>query len=244
MLPDAEPKLTNFVNSIPENDHYGPPLLEYHEDIPSDGFLQICTATVYDELFDDSELDSTAFDDSVSMEECPSVEEKNITSPLDDDALDLHPSLDLPPNESPTDITEVTEQQTDTSSGKCPLLFDDEAYHEKPILEGRSKRTIKKRTIWDPSDIALHVEHVLNDIEVPIGNVTDETLEKCSAPTESILDSVEGADPTPFLPEPQSLKGVLRLPEKIKKAWIKAYCTEFTNMIVTKKTFSHPKNYR
>jgi hypothetical protein len=103
--------------------------------------------------------------------------EKNITSPLDDDALDLHPSLDLPPNESPTDTTEVTEQQMqmDTSSGKCPLLFDDEAYHEKPILEGRSKRNIKKRTIWDPSDIALHVEHVLNDIEVPIGNVTDET---------------------------------------------------------------------
>jgi Reverse transcriptase (RNA-dependent DNA polymerase) len=158
------------------------------------------------------------------------------------DPLDADPSLDLyaNPQEAPQYDDEVEKVQIDTTSTKRPLVFDDEAYDDKPVpTDLPMKRNRKKRTIWDPTDVAYTVESVLNDINVPINNVTQKVFDKCADP-----DSVEGSDATPFLPEPQTLKGVLRLPPRIREAWLKAYHNELVNMIVTKKTFSHPKNYR
>jgi Reverse transcriptase (RNA-dependent DNA polymerase) len=88
-------------------------------------------------------------------------------------------------------------------------------------------------------DVAYTVDTVLDDIDVPIEHVTEKVFDKCANP-----DSIKGSDATPFLPEPQTLKGVLRLPPRIREPWLKAYRNELVNMIVTKRTFSHPKNYR
>jgi hypothetical protein len=52
MLPTAIPKIGTFLNTVPEDDHYGPPLLEYHEDVPTDGFLQMTPNPSAPELFD------------------------------------------------------------------------------------------------------------------------------------------------------------------------------------------------
>jgi hypothetical protein len=57
MLPDAIPTICSFTNTVPEDDHYSPPLLEYHEEVPTDGFLQMTTTKIVDELYDLDEVD-------------------------------------------------------------------------------------------------------------------------------------------------------------------------------------------
>jgi hypothetical protein len=57
MLPDAIPTICSFTNTVPEDDHYSPPLLEYHEEVPTDGFLQMTTTKIVDELYDLDEAD-------------------------------------------------------------------------------------------------------------------------------------------------------------------------------------------
>jgi hypothetical protein len=54
--------------------------------------------------------------------------------------------------------------------------------------------------------------------------------------------NINGSMPEQFLPEPQSLKSINRLPERLKKAWLTAFRAELMNLL-DKKTFSHPTNY-
>jgi hypothetical protein len=57
MLPDAIPTLSTFNNTVPEDDHSGPPLIEYHEEVPTDGYLTMTTNHTDDELYDTDEAD-------------------------------------------------------------------------------------------------------------------------------------------------------------------------------------------
>ena len=58
----------------------------------------------------------------------------------------------------------------------------------------------------------------------------------------SELNDMEGYDPSDFLPEPQSLKSILKLPPHIRKAWLRSYREELKNLL-GKKTFGHPTKY-
>jgi hypothetical protein len=40
-LPTMLPNAVTFLNTVPEDDHYGLPILKFHEDVPTDGFLQM-----------------------------------------------------------------------------------------------------------------------------------------------------------------------------------------------------------
>jgi hypothetical protein len=120
-----------------------------------------------------------------------------------------------------------------------PLVRDDTLYNDPVVLNQRS-RQFKPRRIYDPSNLANFVDTVL-DTDIPIENVTASVLHANG--TEFDVQTMDGADPAAFLPEPQSLKKVAQLPPSIRDAWLRAYRVELQNMI-SNNTFAHPTRYR
>jgi hypothetical protein len=111
-----------------------------------------------------------------------------------------------------------------------PLVHDDTLYNDPVVLNQRSRqgRQFKPRRIYDPPDIANFVDAVL-DTDIPIEHVTASVLHSNGA--EFDVQTMDGADPAAFLPEPQSLKKIAQLPPLVRDAWLRAYRVELQNML-------------
>ena len=87
------------------------------------------------------------------------------------------------------------------------------------------------------------VELMLDRHDVPIPHLSAAIIAASHNPA-FFADSIEGIDPTEFLPdsEPQSLKGLKYLTPNVRDAWLKVYRVELMNM-PGKDTFKRPTHY-
>jgi hypothetical protein len=88
-----------------------------------------------------------------------------------------------------------------------------------------------EKITYDPTDEQVHSTHE----RYKVFNLPD-FAEAYSAIQDQSKEAVEL-----YLPEPNSLKAILRLPPKQKEAWLKAYRSELKNLIINNDAFSREK---
>jgi hypothetical protein len=193
------PDLDNICNSVPDDDHFGPSFVRYHEDVETDGFLLPSSCSSEHELYDTPTLvaNDNAPTSSSSLEERPSVEE-NVSLQWSED-FKLHTALNE--KKISTLASPPASVPTPDPPSERPLVRDDTLYNDPVVLNQRSRqgRQFKPRRI---SDIANFVDAVL-DTDIPIEHVT--AVVQNSHGTDFDLQTMDGADPAAFLPEPQLL---------------------------------------
>ena len=177
-----------FVSTVPENDHYGPPLTSYLEDTPSDGFP---LASKYDPSF---ELISTDQEEEV-LHEAPEIlsddfirppifeeefasgdsncepwsEEENVSPPpVDEESPPYIPSPDV----EPSSAEPISPPNLDSQVQEESVPAGDEFIYRDIIapLPRRTNRCHKPRMIFDPSNISSFIDHVMSKPSVDTGN--------------------------------------------------------------------------
>jgi hypothetical protein len=226
------PNIHHFQNSIPLDDHYGVPQQAYHEDHISDGFHIISTDAInelYDDLSDPSSVEesSPSFgnDGIINTPPSPSIDDTPITSVLDESPIASSGPASIQTINPPDTEFEVTADE----------------YIDPLVIIRPGKRTIRKKIIYDPSDIAAYAEPILN--RVTMDQFHTVTHQAMTVQNNIDDDKTDGMDPAAFLPEPQSLKGMRYLPPDVLKQWLKAFRSELNNHI-EKTTFAIPSEYK
>jgi Reverse transcriptase (RNA-dependent DNA polymerase) len=225
-----------FQDSTHQDDHHGPPLTEYLDENNDHGYLLTATEGI-PELDD---IDSV--EEPLIVEEPRVVEERTAT--LDE----------LVNQEAATEALSTTEVAVTISpldDSARPMISDGSLYTDplaevspQTVLEPsrKSTRSRKKKQIYDPFDYANFADIVVDALGDPV-QVHESVLQYAYNATDAKITNMNGLMPEQFLPEPQSLKSINRLPERIKQAWLDAFRAELMNLL-DKETFLHPTNYK
>lgn len=158
---------TDFQSSVPANDHYGTPQVEYLEDNPSDGFLTSSRNGTAQELYDES--------DESSEGEMPELIDRHLAEhPIWDDSDD-ESSESLSEEENMPALTKratkrvvPTTPQDDSPLTDRTVSPEDESIYRDPIIASpkrRSTRATRPRDFWNPAvstDLTSFVNSVLD----------------------------------------------------------------------------------
>ena len=190
------PNADQFESSDQLDDHYGPAQIAYHEDFPSDGFHRIASTT----------------DPNFELVPADTVD----TAPLcEGDICEDLPTLWTADDELPCPSS------TNLSNLDRPLIQEPSLYSEPLATFRRSQRIPKPRTIFDPSEDyasavdTIFFQHEPHDRDFEcfrsfyINGSAGVTQPSTGAP---LVPTIEGEDPSPFLPEPLSFKTITKLP--------------------------------
>ena len=231
-LPDEAPIISAFHDTVPMDDHYGTPFFTPAERTFAEAFPKFASQPLPSfELYDDT-FTTPYISDTLPLPTDPlSVEE---TLPDDSTNLEALNEQTVKPVESTApNIVQTLD----------PLLVEDTTINDEQIYvdplssSRRSQRNRRPTKHFDESNLSEFVDDIIDT--TPFHSLTMEAL-AAQAEFVAMLNDMEGYDPTDFLPEPQSLKNIKKLPIPIQKAWLQAYGSELKNLI-GKKTFSHQK---
>ena len=235
---------SDLESTDPIDDHFGPPQLEYDEERPSSGFLRSSLFGKPSELFDDNESADDGTDNDIGSDSDDDVE--NATD-SDSDDEDVAPSTPMRCNTAAPSVSfdPVDRRRTFDSavapSDDATTPVDEFLYVDPITPPRRSERVRRPKQIFDPSvDFSYLADRVFSD------NADDLPPHSTAAATESAAPESDsypcGADPSIFLPEPQSLKSINKLPPKSRDPWHVAARSEIKNLL-SKGTFMHPTDY-
>ena len=172
------------------------------------------------------------------MEELPSPAPVDstitTTSPIDDNALNksVH-------EEMLHDADDDTLIQIIDPPGMEFTVPQDE-YTDPLTVSRPGKRTIRKKVIFDPSNMSHYVDSIID--RTCISNFHTVHHRALAAQLEAEADNIEGMDPAAYLPEPQSLRSLKHASSLVLKQWLKAFRSELNNHI-DKNTFAIPSEY-
>jgi Reverse transcriptase (RNA-dependent DNA polymerase) len=242
IVKSSQPNINKIRRTDNNDDHEGVPKKEYTEETTSDGFLSIMRNAGKYKLFDnvapqfqddDVSDNESSMEEQQTLEEHPSMEERDTDCKIS--ARISTPTPRRPPTPHPSDDDEDE-----------ALYQDPAALVQQPTR--KSRRSRKKRRIFDPSDSSYVVglSEFANLVTLAFDkDVTPEQVlhHMYTAATKYKAAGIEGADPSAFLPEPKSLKKIASMEALVKKAWLDAFRSELVNLI-SKNTFEIATNYK
>jgi Reverse transcriptase (RNA-dependent DNA polymerase) len=113
----------------------------------------------------------------------------------------------------------------------------------RPVPTRQSTRARRHKKIYDPHDNYANFADATITTSRDPQQVHSRVMQYAYSATNVQPHDVSGSLPTQFLPEPQSLKAISKLPERLKQAWLRAFRAELDNLLKMK-TFIHPTNYK
>jgi hypothetical protein len=162
---------------------------------------------------DSSSEDEQSVEERPILEEQPSMEE-NVDNATPSARPSFSPSTPIRPDPSNASDDDDAQYQDPTVLAQQPLR--------------RSRRSRKKRRIFDPSEEshAVHLSDFANLVTLAFDkDVTPELVMQhvYQAAAKFKSNGIEDADPSAFLPEPKSLKKIANMEPPIRKAWLDAF---------------------
>lgn len=149
---------------------------------------------------------------------------ESILDPLETNALDK-PDPELETIIDPRDSNEQTPRYPQRICRQNPLYIENS---RKKDQVDETAMYVTEKISYDPTDERVHSSHErfkrhhLHDFAAAYSAIQKEAKEPVDL----------------YLPEPNGLKAILRLPPKQREAWLKAYRLELKNLIIDNQTFA------